>query len=307
MKEKTKIFICHAKEDKEKALQIYDLLKREGYNPWLDNKNLVAGQNWKIEISKAIKEADFVIPLFSKLSVNKKGYVQKEFKLSLEILDEVPDDQIFLIPVRLDECDIPFDFMGIHYCDYSGENDFNKINKAIEYERFRFKRESFDTSISKPFGLITKARQGRDRYGIPFIEIDTKGVVIRADHHLEEVEDGQLKGNAEDLIIEALSRAVADAESLKYYPEWVVAYITLGPTDYPEDEYTLTSLFTDKLGFIEYWSQSSNPKALSNLVRDNPKQKGSLSTYIYFYTPLKKLRSRLKKYYVTRIYVTNEE
>jgi hypothetical protein len=307
MREYRKIFLCHANEDKGKAQQIYNLLKNEGYIPWLDKENLLPGQKWEIEIPKAIRESDFVITLFSNLSVSKRGYVQKEIKLALEVLDEVPDDQIFIIPVRLDECEIPFRLRGIHYCDYSGPSDFIKIHKAIESERIRLNRNAMGSPIPKEtIGLITLARRDNDIYGLPIVDFDSKGIVLWADNHLKAVSEGRLIGNDVDLVIEALSRAVADAELLNYNPEWVVAYIVLGPTDYPEDESNLISLFTDELGFFEYtYTSTSTPSnSLNSLIRKYPKQKGSLSSYIYFYTPLKMLRSRLKKYYVTRLYST---
>lgn len=72
---------------------------------------------------------------FSKISVAKRGYVQKEFKLALEVLDEIPEGQIFLIPVRLDNCQVPDRFHNLHYCDLFEEDGFEQIVKAIKAEQ----------------------------------------------------------------------------------------------------------------------------------------------------------------------------
>ena len=100
----TKIFLSYAQEDRGIAQKLYLDLKDLGFEPWLDEKYLLGGQNWKAEIKKAIEESSFFLALFSTNSKDKRGYVQKELKIAVEIQDEFPDSQIFIIPVRLDEC-----------------------------------------------------------------------------------------------------------------------------------------------------------------------------------------------------------
>jgi formylglycine-generating enzyme required for sulfatase activity len=100
-----KVFISYAREDRKTALKLYQDLKKAGLDPWLDQKNLLPSQNWQRHIELAIKSSDFFIALLSNNSVNKKGYVQKELKKALDILDETPYDEGFIIPIRLDECE----------------------------------------------------------------------------------------------------------------------------------------------------------------------------------------------------------
>ena len=89
--EEPKVFLCHASEDKTSVLEVYNRLQAEGLKPWLDKKDLLPGQVWSREIPKAIKKSDFVLIFFSSTSVTKRGYVQKEFNLALEVLDQMPD------------------------------------------------------------------------------------------------------------------------------------------------------------------------------------------------------------------------
>ena len=101
------IFLCHASEDKDSVSDINRQLSDQGYATWLDEQNLLPGQNWDMEIKKAIKKADVVLILLSTSSKGKRGYFQKEIKLALDVLQEVPDDEIFLIPAMLEKCDLP--------------------------------------------------------------------------------------------------------------------------------------------------------------------------------------------------------
>jgi hypothetical protein len=101
-----RVFISYAREDTEAANRLYNDLKMAGLEPWLDTQSLLAGQNWKIAIRDAIKNSRYFIPLLSSNSVEKVGYVQKELKEALEVLDEFPKSKIFVIPVRINECKV---------------------------------------------------------------------------------------------------------------------------------------------------------------------------------------------------------
>lgn len=100
-----KIFISYAREDYEYAKRIYDYLLQSGQEPWLDKENILPGQNWPNAIKSAIRESQFFIALLSSNSVEKRGYVQKELRIGLEILDQIPESQIFFIPARIGECE----------------------------------------------------------------------------------------------------------------------------------------------------------------------------------------------------------
>jgi hypothetical protein len=57
-------------------------------------------------IKDAIRNSRYVIALLSSNSVEKRGYVQRELKEALEVLDEFPESKIFVIPVRINDCKV---------------------------------------------------------------------------------------------------------------------------------------------------------------------------------------------------------
>lgn len=99
------VFISYAHEDSEGANRLYADLKQKGINVWLDSENLLPGQNWQVAIKKAIRYCTYFVALLSSNSVSKKGFVQKELKLALDVLDEVPSEDVFIVPVRITNCD----------------------------------------------------------------------------------------------------------------------------------------------------------------------------------------------------------
>ncbi|MCP4349888.1 MAG: toll/interleukin-1 receptor domain-containing protein [Desulfobacterales bacterium] len=103
-KNKQMIFICYANEDYDIALKLYKDIKHAGGNPWMSKENIQPGQHWEFEINKAIDNSSFFLALLSGNSISKKGFLQKELKKGLKQLEKVPQDGIFIIPVRLEEC-----------------------------------------------------------------------------------------------------------------------------------------------------------------------------------------------------------
>lgn len=106
------IFLCYAREDFDRINKLYTLLKNLGLRPWLDQYDITAGQLWQIAIETAVKHSDFFIASFSSVSVQKSGYIQREYRFALDTLMEKPPGKIFLIPVRLDQCELP-DLRGV--------------------------------------------------------------------------------------------------------------------------------------------------------------------------------------------------
>lgn len=121
------IFLSYAKEDEKKVKAIYRKLRTEHLNPWLDIANLRPGEEWDKAIISAIRSARFIIVLLSKHSVSKRGYVQKEIKEALDAADKIPDGDIFIIPVRLEECPVPERLSKWQWIDIFRSNGFRKV------------------------------------------------------------------------------------------------------------------------------------------------------------------------------------
>jgi len=127
-----KVFLCYSKQDKSQVKELYQALKEAGLEPWLDEFNLLPGQDWELEIKRAVQTADFFLACLSKNSVDKRGYLQKEIKMGLEILGQMPEGKIYLIPVRLEECEVPDRLRNRHWVDIFVSDGFDKLVAAIK-------------------------------------------------------------------------------------------------------------------------------------------------------------------------------
>ena len=102
-----RIFIAYAVEDSLTVDRLFAELEACGYAPWMDRRKLLPGQNWPRRIQDAIESSDFFIACYSHNSVRKRGGFQAEIRLALECATSIPLDDVFLIPVRLDDCRVP--------------------------------------------------------------------------------------------------------------------------------------------------------------------------------------------------------
>lgn len=126
-----RVFLCHASEDKAAVRVLYRRLKALGIDPWLDEEDLVAGQDWEFQIRKAVRDADIVLACLSERGVGKTGFVQREIKLALDVAEEQPEGAIFIVPLKLNECVVPERLRQWHWVDYFEERGHENLLRAL--------------------------------------------------------------------------------------------------------------------------------------------------------------------------------
>ncbi len=124
------VFISHASEDDAMARQLANRLKEDGFDPWLDVDRLLPGQTWNLEIEKALAGSDAILLCFSACSAAKEGYIQREYRRAMEYQKEKPEGAIFLIPVRLDKCEMPRFISEVHWVDYP--DGYDRLKESLQ-------------------------------------------------------------------------------------------------------------------------------------------------------------------------------
>ena len=126
-----RIFISYAREDISHITKLIKFLRTHSFEVWFDKERLLPGQDWQLEIPKAVREADAIVICLSKKSVSKEGYVQREIKFALDVVDEKPEGTIYLIPARLDNCEVPNRLSRWQWVDLFEESGKNSLLKAL--------------------------------------------------------------------------------------------------------------------------------------------------------------------------------
>jgi hypothetical protein len=140
-----RVFLCHSSADKPTVRLLYRRLHEDGIDAWLDEENLLPGQDWRREIPKAVRNSDAVIVCLSESSVNKTGYLQKEIKFALDVADEQPEDTIFIIPVKFGKCDVPDRLSQWQWVNLFEKNGYERLMRAL-----KFRAESLAANITLP-------------------------------------------------------------------------------------------------------------------------------------------------------------
>jgi class 3 adenylate cyclase len=125
------LFLSYASEDSDIVERLYDDLLNEGFKPWMAKRNILPGQDWEHTIFKAIRQSDFFMVCLSRNSVGKRGVIQKEINEALNIWQEKLSDDIYVIPVRLEDCEIHPRLQSFHWVNLYEQNGFIMIIKAI--------------------------------------------------------------------------------------------------------------------------------------------------------------------------------
>jgi hypothetical protein len=128
-----KAFLCHSSSDKAAVRQLYIRLRADGISPWLDEEDILPGQDWDREIRRAIRSCDVVLVCLSRTSINKIGYIQREIKDILDVADEQPEGAIFLIPVRLEPCEVPDRLGRRQWVDLFDKIGYERLIRALGY------------------------------------------------------------------------------------------------------------------------------------------------------------------------------
>jgi len=126
------IFLSYAREDEEKVERLYQKLSDAGFKPWMDKKDLLPGEKWELTIQRAIQCSDFFLACLSENSVNKRGVIQKEIKYALDTWKELLDSDIYLIPVRLEDCEVPESLRDFQWVDPFEAGGWTRLVKAIQ-------------------------------------------------------------------------------------------------------------------------------------------------------------------------------
>ncbi len=102
-----RVFLAYAEEDLPQVQGLYAALEERGVEAWLDKEKLLPGQNWPRAIERAIDMADFFVACFSRRATAKRGHFHSELRYALDCAARLPLDEVFFIPARLDNCEVP--------------------------------------------------------------------------------------------------------------------------------------------------------------------------------------------------------
>ncbi len=190
----TTVFLCHASEDKPAVRDLYSRLRRDGIRPWLDEEELLPGQDWEPEIKKAVRSCRIVIVCLSNKSLTKEGFVNKEIKTALDVAEEKPEGTIYIVPARLQNCEVPSRLRKWQWVDLFDERGYEKLLHTLASPSSRMNPDptllrQYETEVKRIKNYaLSKAQEARwmrpDMYFNEQEMIDHTGIDLKISYSL---------------------------------------------------------------------------------------------------------------------------
>jgi len=119
------VFISYNTADKSVAKEIAMFLVSEGINVWFDEWKISPGDSIVEEIQKGLENCSAFILIWSKNAAESK-WVRKEVESALTraIQNNIPK----IIPIKLDETDLPVFLQGIRYIKWRGGSEEDRLD-----------------------------------------------------------------------------------------------------------------------------------------------------------------------------------
>jgi WD40 repeat protein len=111
-RDKGHVFLSYCHDDERSATQLRNELVDAGHTVWWD-KEILPGEDWRLQIAAAIQRAYAVILCFSvALERRDRSGVYEEIDEAIALCSKLPLTTVFLIPVLLTSCQVPEVHLG---------------------------------------------------------------------------------------------------------------------------------------------------------------------------------------------------
>lgn len=159
------IFISHANpEDNDFAIWLGSHLSGAGYEVWADVLKLRGGEDWARKLEKALRERSFKMLLVGTPWGVEKDGVRNEIQIATEVAKKI-GDQEFVIPLRLQQFDSPFQIVRAQYIDFMNGwgQGLNELLKTLDSYSVPRTTLTNDESLQNWRGIfLAKAKAVRD-------------------------------------------------------------------------------------------------------------------------------------------------
>jgi uncharacterized protein (TIGR02145 family) len=131
MNEAHQIFLCHAVEDRARVHDLHASLERAGLHPVIED---IQPRDPDHSIERTIQAARFVIICLSRHFATTAGDVSGKLDVAFQVAQGGPPGRVFIIPVRLDDCEVPARCRHLQHVDLFEKKGVDRIVQLIREE-----------------------------------------------------------------------------------------------------------------------------------------------------------------------------
>jgi formylglycine-generating enzyme required for sulfatase activity len=127
----------------------------------MNQEDIYPGEQWQGSIARAIQQSDFFVACLSTHAVSRRGFLQREIKGALERWQEKLQSDIYLIPARLEPCEVPEELRDFQWVDLYQDRGWTRLFRGLQVgleRRRQTTKPSGQESSSPPLSSVTPER-----------------------------------------------------------------------------------------------------------------------------------------------------
>ncbi|MBR0820284.1 TIR domain-containing protein [Bradyrhizobium liaoningense] len=191
------VFISYARSDADVAAELATRLEAAGIGVWRDS-HVAPGENWAAAIEGQLRAADYLIILVTHAALA-SDWVMAE---TSEAIREYSDRAVTVVPVLLENVEMPLSLSRIQYLDFRGDKQramdalVSHLSASVDIDLSEFTPQSFedlvgDLLVDLGFTVEREPRVHGKQFDFrasvpvrdPFGALATEQWLIEAKHH----------------------------------------------------------------------------------------------------------------------------
>lgn len=116
------VFLSHSHQDKSFARKLARALRNHGHIVWIDEAEILVGDSLVRKIEEGLDKVDYVVAVLSAASVASE-WVRKELDAAMS--REIWSKRVVVLPVLLEDVDLPLFLRGKRYADFRESHRFD--------------------------------------------------------------------------------------------------------------------------------------------------------------------------------------
>jgi len=126
-------FVCYNKKNIDQVFEITRTLNQHGVLTWFDEDNMVPGAvSPENHIRNGLERSDHILIFLSKEAIAGNGMQKTEMEIAKEIYNTKANPNFYIVPIILDDIEVPDDFQNIQYVKKSDQRWLEKVLRTIK-------------------------------------------------------------------------------------------------------------------------------------------------------------------------------
>jgi hypothetical protein len=128
------VFLSYTRADWERVSKLHAELGRAGFHVWIDRSDILGG-DWRTAIKRGLRRSNFFLACLSSATAQPGEVLEFEWDSALEVQTEQLEGEVYLIPVRLEPCEVPLKLQHLQWIDLYQPDGFVRLVRALRMKQ----------------------------------------------------------------------------------------------------------------------------------------------------------------------------